>query len=117
MRAALQIAILAGLYFACDFAARALHSPLSGNVVGAIVLAVLLVTGVVPLRWVEEGADLLLKHLALLFVPASVLIMGVIPRVRNELPAVVAVMILTTFIGLTVAGLVAESAARRERDR
>jgi holin-like protein len=113
LRAALQVGILSALYFACDFGARALHLPLPGNVVGAILLALLLLTGIVPLRWVEEGADLLLGHLALLFVPAAVLVVRVLPTVRRELPAIAIVMIVTTFIGMAVAGSIAERWKKR----
>jgi holin-like protein len=113
LRAVLQVGLLSALYFGVDFVARALHLPLPGNVVGALLLLVLLSTGIVPIRWVEEGADLLLSHLALLFVPAAVLVVRVIPTVRRELPALVIVMVVTTFIGLTVAGSIAERWKKR----
>jgi holin-like protein len=113
LRAVFQVGILSALYFGADFAARALRLPLPGNVVGAIALAVLLMTGVVPLRWVEEGADLLLSHLALLFVPAAVIVVRVIPTVQRELPAIAIVMVVTTFVGMTVAGLLAERWKKR----
>jgi holin-like protein len=113
LRAVLQVGILSALYFGADFAARALHLPLPGNVVGAIVLAILLVTGIVPLGWVEEGADLLLSHLALLFVPAAVMVVRVLPTVRRELPSIAIVMVVTTFLGMAIAGSIAERWKKR----
>ncbi|MGZ3452125.1 MAG: CidA/LrgA family protein [Polyangiales bacterium] len=113
LRAVFQVGILAALYFACDLATRALHLPLPGNVVGAIVLAVLLLTGIVPLRWVDEGADLLLHNLPLLFVPAAVLVVRVIPSLKRELPAIAIVMVVTTFVVMAVAGLLAERWRKR----
>lgn len=113
LRAVVQVGLLSALYFGADLAARALHLPLPGNVVGAILLAILLIAGIVPLRWVEEGAHLLLSHLALLFVPAAVLVVRVLPTVRRELPAIVIVMVVTTFIGMAAAGSIAERWKKR----
>lgn len=106
-RAILQVAVLSLLYLASDAAARALHSPVPGSVLGAIVLAALLLTDVVPLRWLSDGADLLLRFLALFFVPAAVSAMRVWKDVRSDLLAVAAVSVITTVLVLVCTGWLA----------
>ncbi len=107
IRAVVQIAVLSLLYVGCDTAARKLHSPVPGSVLGAIVLAALLLFGLVPIRWFEDGAEILLKYLALFFVPAAVSAMRVWNDVRRDLLAVTVVAIVTTILVLVVTGKLA----------
>ncbi len=108
LRVVAQIALLAAIYVACDRGARWVSSPVPGNVVGAILLAVLLLSGLVKLSWVEEGADVLLAHLGLFFVPAAVLSMRWYGTLRADLWAVLAIMISTTALVMVVVGWLAE---------
>lgn len=107
-RALLQIGVLSAFFVGSTALSRALHLPIPGNVVGALLLALLLAVGVVPLRWVEDGADLLLKNLGLLFVPAAVLVVRIVPSVRHQLWAIALVMVVSTLIVLVVTGLLSE---------
>jgi len=47
-----------------------LHWPIPGSLLGLVLLWALLDRGLVKLGWFEHGADGLLKHLMLFFVPA-----------------------------------------------
>ena len=107
VRAIVQIAVLSLLYLGCDAAARALHSPVPGSVLGAIALSILLLTDVVPVRWLSDGADVLLRFLALFFVPAAVSAMRVWNDVRRDLLAVSAVAVITTLLVLVTTGKLA----------
>lgn len=51
---------------------RLFSIPLPGNVLGMILLATALVSGLVRQTWIEEAADLLIDNLSFLFVPAGV---------------------------------------------
>lgn len=110
-RALLQIGVLSLAYFGCDQAARALSSPIPGGVLGAIVLATLLLGDVLPLSWVEDGADLLLKNLGLFFVPAAVVAM----RQQLGIGSVVALTIISALTTVLVLVVTALLAARGER--
>jgi holin-like protein len=99
-RAIVQIAVLSLLYVGSDAAARALRSPVPGSVIGAVVLAALLLAGAIPLRWVEDGADLLLKYLALFFVPSAVAAARVWGDVRNDVLVIALVSVVTTILVL-----------------
>ncbi|RNC29255.1 MAG: Holin-like protein CidA [Candidatus Dichloromethanomonas elyunquensis] len=67
-----QITLLWVIYQSGNFLAKISHLPVPGNVLGMVLLFILLLTGVIPIAWVEDGADLLLKHLAFFFIPIAV---------------------------------------------
>ena len=71
-RTALQVALLAGVWFAADRAAAWLHLPFSGGVMGLLLMVVLMLSGALPPDLIERGADWLLSHMLLFFIPLVV---------------------------------------------
>lgn len=66
----LQIGLLIAMWFAADAAVRWLGWPIPGGVLGLLGLWLLLGLRWLPLSWVEQGADGILEHLLLFFIPA-----------------------------------------------
>jgi holin-like protein len=66
----LQVGGLIAIWAVAQAAARAWHWPLPGSVVALLVVWLLLERRWLPARWIETGADNLLDHLMLFFVPA-----------------------------------------------
>ena len=58
------------LWAAGSWAAEVFAIPIPGGVVGMAALFGLLATRIVRPEWVEAGADLLIRHLQLFFIPA-----------------------------------------------
>lgn len=114
-RLAIGLAILAALFVCCDLVSRALHLPLPGNVVGMAVLFLLLSTGALPRSLVESAADLLLKHLSLLFVPAAVAVARHRRLLGESFLALAVLVVVSTIVVLLVTGLLAERLVRDER--
>ena len=108
MRALAQVAVLSLLYVGFEWIALRLHSPIPGSVIGAIVLAGLLLTNVLPLRFFEAGAKTLLDHLSLFFVPAAVVAARSCGAVRSQLVSVTLIAVSTTVFVLLVTGRIAE---------
>ena len=69
-------ALLVGCLEVGELARAKLGLILPGNILGLFLLLALLITGLVPLRWVENAARLLLWLLPLLFVPVFVPTIG-----------------------------------------
>lgn len=107
-----QILVLGAAFVAFDRAARALSSPVPGGVIGAVFLAVLLLTGVVPLRWIEDGADVLLANIGLFFVPAAVVALRT-QLAWREVGLLALVSAATTVLVLAVTGVLAARWERR----
>lgn len=61
-----------------------------------------------PLRWFQDGAKLLLDHLALFFLPAAVGATRSWSLVRERIGAVTLIAVSTTLLVLIVVGRIAE---------
>jgi len=92
---------------------RVAHLPVPGSVCGLLVLALLIETRILPLELVRSAAELLVRHLALLYVPAGVALLAWWGAVRHDLDAI-SVAALASLVGvLLVVGHVVQ---RMERD-
>ena len=101
--------------------ARALQAPIPGPVLGmALLLLALLVryrgpaAGDAPRgpEWLGETADGLLKHLSLLFVPASVGLVQHLERLESEWAAIGLALLVSTVAAIAVGALTFVAVAR-----
>jgi holin-like protein len=112
---ALRIALQVGALWLLSWIAQGIAAlsplPLPGGAVGLVLLFTLLCTGAVRARWIERGADVLVRHLGLFLVPYAVSFMA-----RGELVstggALVLVIVASTAIGIASAGAAAQAGAR-----
>ena len=113
------LALLVGFFLLGGFLHR-VGVPIPGGVLGLLLLYVALTTGLVPLAWLQRAADLLLRHMVLLFVPLTVGLMDlgrVLSRQAFALSAslivsLLAVLLTTGLLGRwLVAGLPADAEA------
>ena len=72
LKALCQLALLWFIYWVCNWFVSATGLPVPATVLGVIVLFLLLLSGIVKLKHVEDAANLLLKHLVFFFVPIAV---------------------------------------------
>lgn len=68
------------------------------SIIGMLLLFLLLNLQVVKLQWVEMGAGVLLKHMALLFIPVAVGLLGYIDTFMSSLGSI----IINVFLGLVL---------------
>lgn len=93
---------------------RVARLPVPGSVVGLVVLALLIETRVFPIVWVRAAAELLVRHLALLYVPAGVALLAYWGVVQHDLVAI-SVAALASLVGvLLVVGHVVQRLERGE---
>lgn len=67
-----QVALLYLFYMVGDYLQRLLHLPVSGSIVGLMLLFILLLFRIVPVKWIENGSIAVLSYLPLFFIPATV---------------------------------------------
>jgi len=97
-----QVALLTGIYLLGNKIAAFAHLPVPGNVVGIILLYALLNLGVVPLEYVQDAADFLLRHLVFFFIPVAVDLMNwgsVFYRYGLALALAILISTILTFLG------------------
>lgn len=92
--------------FAGEVLSRLFGLPIPGNVIGMALLLVALALGLVKEAAIREAAELLLRYLALFFVPAGVGVMLYFDLIGREwLPIVVGTLV-STFVVMAVTGWV-----------
>ncbi|MFS2010868.1 CidA/LrgA family protein [Azospirillum sp. CT11-132] len=85
-----------------ELAARLLHLPIPGPVLGMLLLfAGLLLRGGVPAA-IQDTAGGLLRHLSLLFVPAGVGVMVHVTRLETEALPIIVALFGSTLFGIAV---------------
>lgn len=112
-RLATGFAILLAFLFAGEWVADAARLPLPGSVMGMLMLAAALRLRWIPERAVQPAAELLIRNMALLFVPAGVGVMAYAGLLRREWLPIVAGSVASTVAVLLVVGWMQQ---RLERD-
>lgn len=112
-----QLVGLLVLNYAGYAMAATLHLPLPGNLVGMLFLLALLVTGALPLQWIEGSAALLTRHLAFFFIPITVGLIGFVDLFLETGPAILVTLVLSAAAGICVVGLSAQTLGARRRRR
>lgn len=78
--------------------------PLPSNLVGMLLLAVLLLTGLVRESWLGQAAVLFQRHLAFFFVPIAVGLMAYGSLLRQHGLLLLLVILVSTAAGIAAAG-------------
>ena len=102
------LALLLSFQLLGELVVHGLEWPVPGNVLGMALLLAALVGGMVPLEWVSEAAELLLTHLALLFVPAGVGVVLYFELIGREWLPILAATAISTFVVMAVTGHLAQ---------
>src|SRR2546421_7358429 len=105
------LAILLVCQLAGELVARLLRAPVPGPVLGMLLLFVVLSARPRTSAAVENGAQALLRHLSLLFVPAGVGLMRYGPRLRAEWLALSPAVVARTLLTLSGSAIVFEAGA------
>ncbi|UJR54090.1 CidA/LrgA family protein [Dickeya zeae] len=75
-----------------------------GSILGMLVLFALLASQILPSRWVKPGCQLLIRYMALLFVPIGVGVMNYYGIVRDQFGPIVVSCLVSTFVVMIVVG-------------
>ncbi|AUQ25149.1 CidA/LrgA family protein [Dickeya zeae] len=96
------------LIYLCLFIGNAISALLPitipGSILGMLVLFALLASQILPSRWVKPGCQLLIRYMALLFVPIGVGVMNYYGIVRDQFGPIVVSCLVSTFVVMIVVG-------------
>lgn len=82
-----------------------------GSVIGLVLLFTLLITNIIPAKWIHDGASFMTRHLILFFIPATVGLMDYFHLFTGRGFLLVVVTLLSTFIVFLTSGYVSEKVA------
>ncbi|MDF2946206.1 MAG: Antiholin-like protein LrgA [Bacillales bacterium] len=85
-----------------------LQIPIPGNVLGMIILFILLVTRVIPIKYVDSGSSLLIKHLAFFFIPIAVGLMALGSVIFDNFVAFIFAILGSLIVGFIATGYTAQ---------
>ena len=91
---------------------RAAHAPVPGSVVGMLLLTVLLERDIVSLAFIAPTSTFLVRHLALLYVPAGVALVSYVAVVRHDLVAITVAALASLIAVLVVVGITVQRLGR-----
>lgn len=94
------------LIYLCLYAGIAIASLLPiaipGSIIGMLILFVLLSLQILPVKWVKPGCHLLIRYMALLFVPIGVGVMQYYEVLKTQFGPVVVSCFISTLMVLVV---------------
>lgn len=113
LKIAVHLAVIYGFYLAGEWLVDVLGIPFPGSIIGFLLLFGALSLKLLPLRAVETGAQAMLAYLPLYFVPATVGIMNYFDLFAGRGAWLIVIVIVSTFVTLTVAGIASQWSASR----
>ncbi|HFQ3030356.1 holin-like murein hydrolase modulator CidA [Staphylococcus aureus] len=113
----LQLGIIIVITYIGTEIQKIFHLPLAGSIVGLFLFYLLLQFKIVPLTWVEDGANFLLKMMVFFFIPSVVGIMDVASEITLNYILFFAVIIIGTCIVALSSGYIAEKMSVKHKHR
>lgn len=86
-----------------DYLQQLLHLPISGSIVGLLLLFVLLLCKIVPVKWIEDGSTAVLAYLPLFFIPATAGIVNHMDIFSGRGLLLIVVLIVSSVLTMVVA--------------
>ncbi|AIX51641.1 MULTISPECIES: CidA/LrgA family protein [Pantoea] len=108
--------IYAALYAGIALAAL-LPFTIPGSIIGMLLLFLLLGLQILPVRWVKPGCHLLIRYMALLFVPISVGVISYTDVLSAQFGPIVVSCLTSTLMVLVVVGFSAERLQRPKQEQ
>ena len=97
------------LIYICLYAGIAIASLLPitipGSIIGMLILFVLLSLQILPAKWVKPSCHLLIRYMALLFVPIGVGVMQYVDVIKQQFGPVVVSCFISTLVVFVVVSL------------
>src|SRR5699024_7729144 len=88
-----------------------LNLSVPGSVIGLLLLFILLISNVVKVEWVEEGARFFVNNLVFFFIPATVGVMNYFDLFKGKGILLIVIVLISTVLVMGTSGLVSQSLA------
>lgn len=109
--------ILTTMYLSGEGISHYFELSLPGGVIGMILLAGLLLSGILDIRQVETAAQLLLDNMSLFFVPAGVGLLIYFELIASHWLAILIITVLSFLVVMVATGIMVQAIVRqRGRD-
>lgn len=113
----LQIIVLYGFVLLGNWLRDLLHLPLSGSIIGLLVLLAVLSLKVFRLEWIESGSNFLLSYLPLYFIPATVGVMNYGHIFTGKGFLLIPITIISTFLTMGISSYISQFLANKSKKK
>lgn len=117
VRILFQFLIMLVIYLVGNSLVTWLHLPLPGSIVGMILLFAALSLGVCKLTWVENVAQLHIKHFTLLFIPSIIGVLHYTGTFQTEGFKLAVILAISSLVVLLVTAYTAEYYENKRKRR
>ena len=115
LRTVLQVAALGVLFTGCQWLVARTGIPVPAGLLALLVLIGLLLSRLVPEKAVDQGGDLLLRYLPVIFLPPGIGVIRELHLVQGHALGLAGVLLGSLVVGQLVAGLVGQAVVNREK--
>jgi holin-like protein len=109
--------IIFGIYLISEFLSGFFNLPLPGSILGMVILFVLLCTKIIKLEQVSTVSNFFLDHLAFFFIPAGVGLISAVDVIKDILPQLLIICIVTTIITMAVTGRLVQMLSEKKNKK
>jgi holin-like protein len=96
-----------------DWIVRSTAVPVPSTAIGLALMLILLATGAIRLSWVEQGANILVRHLTVFFLPITVGLSALADQFAGILLELATVLVASTLAGIATAGIAARRVSQQ----
>lgn len=115
-KAILQMGVFSVFYWMGLWVQHMFRVPVPGSMIGLFLLLFCLSVGLVRVKWLQTGSDLLLSWLPLLFLPSVIGVIQYSGFLKRSGLAALAVVFISTLFVMGFSGITAQWLAKRKED-
>lgn len=101
----ISLTFIIGLNYMCQWFVKTAHINFPAPLIAMIVLSILMYFKIIPLEFIEKGANILLENIGLFFVSLIVGAFVYLPVIKKELFTVFAIFIFSSVFLIILTGL------------
>ncbi|WP_217585852.1 CidA/LrgA family holin-like protein [Lentibacillus saliphilus] len=113
----LQALLLFGFFLVGAWLKELLDLPLSGSIIGLLLLLVALTLNIIPLKWVESGAYMFLGVLPLFFIPALIGVVNYGEFFAGKGLLLIPITVISTLMTMAAGGWVSQWLTKQARQK
>lgn len=108
VRTLCQVMVLYIFSLAGNFLTNLMQLKIPGSMIGILLVLILLQLKIIPLEWLETGANWLLSELLLFFIPSAVGVVRYEHLITSQAISFLIIIVASTLLVMSGAGLTAE---------
>lgn len=112
----LQIGLLTAMYLIGSAIQQYFNLFVPGSVIGLILMFFLLISGVFKLKWIETGAQFMMRHLVIFFIPATAGIMNYYGLFKGKGSLLIITTIISTILVMGISGWTSQKLYLKQRN-